>query len=116
MSKFFTNKTQAKELLKLGVPANSADCYYGFEGNEIYVRGNKQQLSEKIWEPIHIPERKQAYVCTPCWTVGKLIEIYQQGSGNYTVTVSCPPDSVKEMINKIRVLCKENLFNFKNVK
>lgn len=114
MSKFFTTKAQSKELLKLGVPINSADCYYGFEGNNIYIRKNKQQLSEKIWKPIRLSE--QTYVYIPCWSVGKLIEIYQQGSGNTTVTVSCPPDSVKEMINKIWVLCRENLFNFKNVK
>ena len=116
MSKFFTTKAQSKELLKLGVPANSADCYYGFEGKEIFVRQNKEQKSEKIFEPIYIPERKAPYVCIPCWSVGKLIEIYQQGSRNTTVTISCPPDSVKEMINKIWVLCRENLFNFKNVK
>ena len=71
----FTTPEQSKRLLELGVPADSADCYYGFKGKEIFVRHNKKQKSGKIFKPIYIPERKAPYVCIPCWSVGRLIEV-----------------------------------------
>ena len=60
----FTTPEQPKRLLELGVPADSADCYYtpiDIYGHPIVFYTNKQKS--------FIPER------LPCWSVGRLIEI-----------------------------------------
>lgn len=58
----FTTPEQSKRLLELGVPADSADCYY--DGHELTVRQYR-------WHDAAIAEKR----CTPCWSVGRLIEI-----------------------------------------
>lgn len=55
-----TTPEQSKRLLELGVPADSADCYYTRTSPMPHVRA----------EYTRIPNR-----CTPCWSVGRLIEI-----------------------------------------
>lgn len=72
----FTTPEQSKRLLELGVPADSADCYY-YEPlgkhNFVYVLQNGSTLKET--------ERRQRIIVHPdtklcaCWSVGRLIEI-----------------------------------------
>ena len=62
----FTTTEQSKRLLELGVPADSADCYYDSWG-QIQWR----QLNDLY----HDFFQKYNYY-TPCWSVGRLIEIY----------------------------------------
>lgn len=62
----FTTPEQSKRLLELGVPADSADCYYGS-----FVRLTLRQyntLRDGFFETY------ESY--TPCWSVGRLIEIF----------------------------------------
>lgn len=61
----FTTLEQSKRLLELGVPADSADCYYDSWG-QIQWR----QLNDLY----HDFFQKYNYY-TPCWSVGRLIEI-----------------------------------------
>ena len=67
----FTTPEQSKQLLELGLPADSADCYltrFGIdEGWEVKVLLNYIKYSE-----IAINNRDY---CLPCWSVGRLIEI-----------------------------------------
>ena len=64
----FTTPEQSKRLLELGVPKDSADCYINTNGNTINV----------------IPEESPKYseycrsltYLVPCWSLGRLIEIY----------------------------------------
>ncbi len=66
----FTTPEQSKRLLEMGVPADSADCYYckliseEFEG--IFVRHSVQNECGFFEEDENI---------LPCWSVGRLIEI-----------------------------------------
>lgn len=55
----FTNQEQSKRLLELGVPVDSADCYYA-ESGKIEVKNTA--LDELF---------------PPCWSVGRLMEIYE---------------------------------------
>ena len=60
----FTTPEQSKILLELGVPADSADCYY------------KMNLYSFKTEMCFTKEDNILYHYTPCWSVGRLIEIY----------------------------------------
>ena len=59
----FTTPEQSRRLLELGVPANSANLYYGKDGKLHYIDGAIPY--SLLW----------AIECTPCWSVGQLIEI-----------------------------------------
>lgn len=66
----FTTAEQSKRLLELGVPADSADCYYvsykDSEDCEISIR-TKGDTGNAFFKVV-------SYV--PCWSVGRLLEIY----------------------------------------
>lgn len=78
----FTTPEQSKRLLELGVPADSADCYYSH-----YIKTYAHsEYTEILWHrPRFITEDNnpnwnarlidgtQTYM--PCWSVGRLIEI-----------------------------------------
>ena len=63
----FTTPEQSKRLLDLGLPADSADCYYISYG-AVYVIPNGGYDDKYIF--LH----EVGY--TPCWSVGRLIEIW----------------------------------------
>lgn len=72
----FTTLKQSKRLLELGVPADSADCYISNE--KIFVLHNctfqenfNNDLDMARSHLINMPH----YL--PCWSVGRLIEIYE---------------------------------------
>ena len=64
----FTTPEQSKRLLELGVPADSADCYYtgNFCFNWIKSDVDKIDWNAKVGS-------KNFYL--PCWSVGRLMEI-----------------------------------------
>ena len=53
----FTTPEQSKRLLELGVPAWTADCFYS-ESGKIEIKNTALDI-----------------LYTPCWSVGRLIEI-----------------------------------------
>ena len=61
----FTTPEQSKILLELGVPADSADCYY------------KMNLYSFKTEMCFTKEDNILYHYTPCWSVGRLVEIWE---------------------------------------
>ena len=64
MNSNFTTIEQSNRLLELGLPKNSADLYY-----------NKYGALEAIPEYRNFNEFCD-YTDTPCWSAGRLIEIY----------------------------------------
>lgn len=60
----FTTPEQSKRLLELGVPADSADCYYQDYGSIPMV----------VWT-LTQPRDLRIGVLKPCWSVGRLMEI-----------------------------------------
>jgi len=71
----FTTPKQSKRLLELGVPVDSADCYYYEEGGiaddatpDVVPFGEK-------YEDASMETVFSSYASLPCWSVGRLIEI-----------------------------------------
>ena len=70
----FTTPEQSKRLLELGVPADSADCYLlktHTKGDTFIVEVLHDKLYSKKEKFINVLE----YL--PCWSVGRLIEIFE---------------------------------------
>ena len=74
----FTTPEQSKQLLELGVPSDSADCYLTRFG--IYKDWEVKILNNVKYLEIAISNQKY---CLPCWSVGRLIEIYEICFGGY---------------------------------
>ena len=72
MIKNFTTPEQSQRLLELGVPADSADCIYPCYKQEGY--GDKLFMYGHI--NIKHPAGSRPKYFIPCWSVGRLIEIY----------------------------------------
>lgn len=90
----FTTPEQSKRLMGLGVPADSADCYYylyDVEGEHIQVFDEKSKQAQ-------IFGNNQIYL--PCWSVGRLIEIYVIARGLDTayLPIERGEDMVKYLI------------------
>ena len=70
----FTTPEQSKRLLELGLPADSADCYWSRYGTMVSWSGitiiGKGATYKSITEPPY------HFDFLPCWSVGRLIEIY----------------------------------------
>ena len=69
----FTTPEQSKRLLELGIPADSADCYLlrtHTKGDTFIVEVLHDELYSKKDKFTNLLE----YM--PCWSVGRLIEIY----------------------------------------
>jgi hypothetical protein len=60
----FTTPEQSKRLLELGVPADSADCYYQDYGS----------IPMLVWTETQ-PLNLRRGILKPCWSVGRMMEI-----------------------------------------
>lgn len=67
LQKNFTTPEQSKRLLELGVPANSADCYY----DQYRILNFRTELDYGY----DFFELNFRFI--PCWSVGRLIEILE---------------------------------------
>lgn len=69
----FTTIKQSKRLLELGVPADSADCYINLRNNYPYgILAEDESYSDYKFAG-YMNDSK----VLPCWSVGRLIEIYE---------------------------------------
>ena len=69
----FTTPEQSERLLELGVPADSADCYY--DKDEVDI--------DEVVQPYFVPFNRKfsnydERFYLPCWSVGRLIEIWHK--------------------------------------
>ena len=65
----FTTPEQSKRLLELGVPADSADCFWFDERDIMFLKDELYSDEAKDGEWVRATDY------TPCWSVGRLIEI-----------------------------------------
>lgn len=65
----FTTPEQSKRLLELGVPADSADCFWFVEREIFFLQDKSYSDEAKDGEIVRATDY------TPCWSVGRLIEI-----------------------------------------
>jgi hypothetical protein len=70
----FTTPEQSKRLLELGVPADSADCYYDvLYDNDGYFWRNENHPTIVINDYEYDTDGNEFIL--PCWSVGRMIEI-----------------------------------------
>jgi hypothetical protein len=86
MNKNFTTYEQSNRLLAIGVPADTADCYYNVpvtNESEIHVLSDGKKVSdvEGMFKRIIHPD----ITIVPCWSAGKLMEIYLKCGEDYIV-------------------------------
>ena len=75
----FTTPEQSKRLLELGVPADSADLFY-HSLNKIIQRLGKFDLcivGNTTISSLKETADEEGLIVIPCWSVGRLIEIYE---------------------------------------
>lgn len=105
----YTTPNQSKRLLEMGVPENSADCYFydwAWIGGEFY--GASIQMCSGFGFRYERIMNNQIY---PCWSAGRLIEILE----------TCWIDRIEPPIwynhhNKGRTIIERVLWDFDNRK
>lgn len=104
----FTTPEQSKRLLALGVPADSADCIW----YNPYYDGTVTRLAEiSVWKGKY-PQRIDKYTL-PCWSVGRLIEIYCLCTGVEDIKIGLSEISLVElMVKLIEILVNAKSLNF----
>lgn len=68
----FTTPEQSKRLLELGVPADSADCYYQ---NALNARIIPAGRTYREYTDSLTGLNREIWYFAPCWSVGRLMEI-----------------------------------------
>lgn len=101
----FTTREQSEKLLGLGIPADSADCFFYLYTND---SDNPHILYKKLSETqadYDSPFSSIKAVLYPCWSVGRLIEIYIIARGLDTAYL--PIERTKDMIKYLIQLYEE---------
>lgn len=105
----YTMPEQSQRLLDLGVPVKSADCYYmiisGKIDNQIEVICNLDALYDNF-------EYLKDYF--PCWSVGRLIEIFDI-CNLYELHKFSTRDwsvNIKKLMQDYEVAAEENMLDF----
>lgn len=70
----FTAPEQSKRLLKLGVPADSADCIMKNNKHVYKYNFDMEPTMTQLIERLNTDDCMNVY--KPCWSVGRLIEIH----------------------------------------
>lgn len=112
----YTTPEQSKRLLNLGVPADSADCYYLREHpDKVYLFKNQKESDNCISK---IRLRLGLGHAMPCWSVGRLIEILMI-CGTYLAPKefkiepnSMNPTLIENAVNKIEELEGYDMLDF----
>lgn len=107
----FTTPEQSKRLLELGVPEWTADCYTiinndVYNKDEIRVRQNEYEINYSFFNNKHY---------NPCWSVGRLIEIYHICvSSGFSFHV-CFPNLMNEIMYKLGEAHRNGWLNLKKL-
>lgn len=119
MSKLQNNYTtveQSKRLLELGVPEWTADCY---NTNKHIGKIPEGATYKDVWQMSIWRDKNGNHIeMYPCWSVGRLIEIYHicVGPGcSFTFHV-CFPNLMNEMIYKIAEAKNNKWLDLKKLK
>ncbi len=99
----YTTEEQVDIILNLGIPIDTADCYIDANGNR-YVRSqNEGELDTDFFT-------REDIGYTPCWSAGRLIEIYCTITHLMFPQLSSPY-IVKDIIGQIKHQSKYNDFS-----
>ena len=101
----FTTIEQSKRLLELGVPADSADMYYQNalpEPKVIPVGRKFQEYTNSIEGAM-----RHIWYFIPCWSVGRLMEIYKIVGEEAGQCISC--SKAQTQVESLVQLYEENI-------
>lgn len=92
----FTDVDQSIFLMKIGLPIESANCYYAYK-NGLYGYPQVRPINFSMVDvALSHPDAK----IIPCWTVGRLIEIVIRASKNpLTITYRNTNDLMEFMLS-----------------
>ena len=107
----FTTLEQSKKLLEMGVPTWTADCFHttDLQHNPIEdatpaIITYQLDTHEIVWDKVY---------GFPCWSVGRLIELYCLATGVEYTKIGISEISLTElMIKLIEVAVKLKTFDF----
>lgn len=93
----FTTPEQSKRLQELGVPADSADCYWSRYGTRVPWSGITLIEGDATYTGITSPPCHFDFL--PCWSVGRLMEIFEicDNLPSFTRADVCSIPSLKRM-------------------
>ena len=101
----FTTPEQSERLLELGLPADSADCYYGsYGGHPDYVAVRQTEFETEDDALFRLNDN-----LLPCWSVGRLIEIYFICSFQPEILIDY---TIEDLIDYLVSLFKSYAMNF----
>lgn len=64
----FTTPEQSVRLIEMGVPVESADCYYYL--GQLRMRSSEEELSKDFFH--------SNTLAIPCWSLGQLMDVYMR--------------------------------------
>lgn len=105
----FTTPEQSKRLLDLGLPADSADMLWDgtIDANEGWIFEDFPIYSDKPFSYYQLLYRQEDAVhILPCWSVGRLIEIYciLTGAREFKMhTINTLVEEIIYLLNAIKV-------------
>ena len=115
IGRIYTSPEQSEYLINLGLPVESADCYYtsNFEdGNFIGARIDILQngITHEIFS------KNKIYL--PCWSIGQLMEIFDECSllSSSNLFDYCCDIHLEGMIKLIDDSVKKDIINFNYIK
>lgn len=101
----FTTPEQSKRLLEMGVPADSADCFHPTDLQQNPIEDATPTIityqldtHEIVWDKVY---------GLPCWSVGRLIEIYKIVGEEAGQCISCSKNQTQ--VESLVQLYEENI-------
>ena len=113
----FTTVEQAKRLMELEVPVDSADCYYLSLGKNTSNFGHPKYCYKPYTE-LSMYDYSAIYTLCPCWSMGRLIEIlhitYKQDWREYLymcTTETCSKGLINQIMQYLEKYHKDHDFS-----
>ena len=94
----YTTPEQSKKLLALGIPDWTADCYFYEEGGIADDCTPEVVPFGEPYEDASMETMFSSYVSLPCWSLGRLIEIYRT-CVTIDPHVECPMMSAEDLVS-----------------
>ena len=108
----FTTPEQSKRLLELGVPADSADCYFFQDAKKYDGVPRPFFLFPRTYE--YVMDFNAAYgdKVLPCWSVGRLIEIIGIISGAPSINNVSTQNTIDGVLDIFDIKAENGTLNF----
>ena len=104
----FTTPEQSKRLLELGVPAWTADCCFSKRKDSDFICEGVMHIIPDNFCVQSIP-----FPAYPCWSVGRLIEIYCFAAGIEYIKICISEISqIEAMLKMIEIAVTVKTFDF----